>query len=203
MVDDREDKKIKVLLEKFRISAEIQDRYNTLFWTRTTVFFAINTALFAGYGLAATRILDLNPLPHQAILVSSMLLIFGIVGALLSLLWLQIHNRARFLQEYYRFRASVIEKEIGIGPEIFGKSYSIATTDNKWEVVYGNEWQEKKQQWEASFKEHVGKEWANEKERDPGSLRKNLERIYKIFIVVWSLLSSLGVVTLLLGIFTS
>jgi len=203
MKDEKEDKKIKTLLEKFKITAQIQDNYNTLFWTRTTVFIAINTALFAGYALAATTILDLNPLPPQAIPITLMLVLFGIVGALLSALWLQIHRRATFLQDYYRFRASVIEKAIGIEPEIFGKSYRIASTKNTWNDVYGNEWQEKKEEWENLFKELVGKSWEAEKGKDPGSLRENLERIYIVFIGIWILLSSLGMVILLLGILTS
>jgi hypothetical protein len=197
MNDQNEDRKIDILLEKFKISAQIQDNYNTLFWTRTTVFFAINTALFAGYALAATRILDLNSLPPQAIPVTLMLVIFGVVGALLSALWLRIHRRATFLQDYYRFRASVIEDAIGMEPEIFGKSYRIASTEDTWDKVYGSEWQDKKKEWEELFRKLVGKAWKDQKATDPGSLRKNLDSIYIVFIGVWILLSALGVVILL------
>ncbi len=41
------DKKYDILLEKFKIAAQIQDNYNSLFWYRTSVFFAIIGALFA------------------------------------------------------------------------------------------------------------------------------------------------------------
>ncbi len=197
MNDEKQDNKIKILLEKFRISAEIQDNYNTLFWTRTTVFFAINTALFAGYALAATRIIDLNPIPPQGILVTFMLVIFGIVGALLSAFWLQIHKRATFLQDYYRFRASVIEKAIGVEPDIFGKSYRIASTKDTWDDVYGSESEEKKKEWNTLTKELISKKWNLDEAKVPGSLRENLERIYKVFIAVWILLSSIGLVILL------
>jgi len=128
---DKEDE-IKILLEKFRIAAEIQDRYNNLFWTRTTVFFGAISALFAAYGLIATEILKQlilkagSPLPLEVIPLILMLIIFGGVGAYLSWLWKEIHKRATFLQNYYRFRAGVIEKSIGIKPEIFGYIYEIA-----------------------------------------------------------------------------
>lgn len=164
-----EDKKIKVLLEKFRISAEIQNSYNSLFWSRTTVFFAINTALFAGYGLVATKILELNLLAPHAIPITLMLVIFGAVGALLSYYWLHIHNRATFLQDYYRDRAGVIEEkitsepELSDLPEIFGETYSKATT----------------------------------KEKVPSSLRESLKWIHVVFICVWILLSLMGAVILL------
>jgi hypothetical protein len=46
-----------VLLEKFKLAATFQDNYNNLFWVRTGTFFAITAALFAGYGLIATKIL--------------------------------------------------------------------------------------------------------------------------------------------------
>jgi hypothetical protein len=53
MGDEKEDQKIQILLEKFKLAAQIQENYNSLFWYRTTIFFAINTALFGGYALMA------------------------------------------------------------------------------------------------------------------------------------------------------
>ena len=200
MNDDIEKKKL--LMEKFKIAVNIQDNYNNLFWTRTTVFFAINTALFAGYGLVVTEILKLlvkpDTLPQEARIITAILVIFGIVGALLSWRWQKIHERATFLQEYYRFRASVIEESIGIEPEIFGKSYAIASTKKTWDEIYGNEGQKIKEQWEKLFLKLTGKKWKDEKDKDPGSLRHNLNLIYGIFVVVWIALSVIGVLIMLI-----
>jgi hypothetical protein len=213
---NQEDSKKKVLLEKFKIAAEIQDNYNNLFWTRTTVFFAINTALFAGYGLMATEILKIllnSRIPVEALIITLMLVIFGIVGVYLSWLWQQIHRRATFLQNYYRFRASVIEKSIGIEPAIFGQSYEIATaekalekSDKEWEEVYGGEWQKKKAEWqeksielEKQFEDIKAEKWEKEKSKDASSLRDRLDRVYLVFIYAWISLSVLGVAILIIS----
>lgn len=111
-----------ILLEKFKIAAKIQDNYNNLFWYRTSVFFAIISALFAGYGLVSSEIIKQASIHSEVTPLISTLVIFGVAGAVLSWLWLQMHKRATFLQEYYRFRASEIEISLGVEPEIFGKS---------------------------------------------------------------------------------
>jgi hypothetical protein len=204
---DQEKVKKEILLEKFKIAAEIQDRYNNLFWYRTTVFFGINTALFAGYGLVATKILELEPVTIQADLITGILMLFGVFGAYLSKVWLQIHKRATFLQNYYRFRAGVIEQKLNTEPEIFAKSYRIAALTKSmatkeeleqiWKDLYKNEWEEKRNQWNEDFKELNGKEWDIAKSEDPGSLRGNLDRVYSVFKYVWIILSILGGVILL------
>ena len=191
MGDDSKGEEKKILLEKFKLAATIQDNYNSLFWYRTTVFFGINTALFAGYGLVATKILELNPVTVQAALTTIMLVLFGVFGAYLSKVWLQIHKRATFLQNYYRFRAGVIEQELKTEPELFAKSYRIAaitkSTATKeeleqiWKDLYKKEWEEKRNQWNEDFKELNGKEWDIAKSEDPGSLRGNLDRVYSVF----------------------
>lgn len=213
MKDEDHDKKIQVLLEKFKIAATIQDNYNNLFWYRTSVFFAIISVLFAGYGLTATEILKHDSLPPEVTPLILMLMIFGVIGALLSWFWLQIHKRATFLQEYYRFRASVIEKSIekSIGieleiPEIFGSSYRIASEDKAsemeskevWMKIYGTEGSKKREDWKTMFKDLVGEEWENQKKGDAGSLRNRLKHVYWVFIGVWISLSLLGVVILIL-----
>ena len=191
MGDDSKGEEKKILLEKFKLAATIQDNYNSLFWYRTTVFFGINTALFAGYGLVATKILELNPVTVQAALTTIMLVLFGVFGAYLSKVWLQIHKRATFLQNYYRFRAGVIEQELKTEPELFAKSYRIAAItkstatkeelDLIWKDLYKKEWEEKRNQWNEDFKELNGKEWDIAKSEDPGSLRGNLDRVYSVF----------------------
>jgi hypothetical protein len=187
-----------ILLEKFKIAATIQDKYNDLFWQRTTVFFAIISALFAGYGLISTEVLKQflkgGSLLMQVIPFIIILMIFGGVGAYLSWLWLQIHKRATFLQNYYRFRAGVLEERIGNQPQLFAKSYEIATKEEaskkaskksekelekekqkkeekKWKKLYGDEWQEKKAEWETEWETEWKVKWEEKK--------KELEKEYK------------------------
>jgi hypothetical protein len=216
--DENKDKRIppegtkNILLEKFKLAAEIQDRYNNLFWQRTGVFFAIVSALFVGYGLIGSEILKQfitndGSLPQGAIPFTLILIIFGGVGAYVSWLWRQIHRRATFLQNYYRFRASVLEKEIGDEPEIFAKGYMIASTERyskkegpekSWRDVYGNEWENKKNEWDTQFRGLANKKgWDEAKGRDPGSLRERLDQVYLIFMGVWIAMSVLGCVMLL------
>jgi hypothetical protein len=88
-----EDKEI--LMEKFKIVAQISDNYNNLFWQRTNVFFVIISALFAAYGLTATKVLEVGrpgtgtPEEFAFVLVPvALVLVFiGVFGALLSKLW--------------------------------------------------------------------------------------------------------------------
>lgn len=184
----------KVLLEKFRIGADIQKKHNSLFWYRISIFFVITGALFAGNGVASTEIIKHNSLPPEVTSIILMLVIFGVAGSVLSWFWLQMHKRATFLHNYYRFRASEIEKCIKVNSEIFGESYRIASKDEalkqEWEKIYGPEWKK-------IFKELVGEEWKDGgRNRVPGSHEKKLDWVYKVFIIVWILLSLGGVAML-------
>lgn len=208
---DKLDRRDNILLEKFNIAAQIQDNYNNLFWYRTSVFFAIIAALFAGYALVSTEIFKHDSITPELKPLILMLVFFGITAAISS--GLQMHKRATFLQEYYRFRASDIETSLGVEPEIFGGCYAVATkseapkkettmesnegTKNVWEQIYGAEWQEKRKKWEKRFSELNGEEWSKLKKKDPGSLRRRLDLIYLAFIIVWSGLSLLGVLVFL------
>jgi hypothetical protein len=146
-----------------------------------------------------------------------MLVLLGGVGAYLSWLWLQIHQRATFLQNYSRFRASVFEKAIGEEAELFAKSYKIASAkkgsakipfvrkaptdeelDEAWKSAYDQgEWKEKRDEWYKQFNLFNEKGWKEAKKEDSGSLRKSLDHVYIVFFVIWILLSLLGVAILL------
>jgi hypothetical protein len=104
-VKDKMGRKDEIRLEKFRIAAQIQDKYNDLFWYRISVFFGIISALFAGYGLIATQVLKHDSPLLEVVPLILVLVTFGVAGALLSRFWLQMHQRATYLQDYYRFRA--------------------------------------------------------------------------------------------------
>jgi hypothetical protein len=98
-------------------------------------------------------------------------------------------------------------------PEMFGKSYKVATNNNApkkwttkrskeaaknvWEEVYKAEWQKKKNEWEERFIKLVGKEWEDVKKKNPGRLRERLDQIYWVLFYVWIVLSLLGILVLL------
>jgi hypothetical protein len=200
-MDDKE-----VLMEKFKIAAHIQDNYNTLFWHRTNVFFVINSALFAAYGLTATKILEVGKLgtgtPEEfafvLIPISLALVFIGVFGALLSKLWLNIHRRASFLQNHWRERAKILEDEIGKGSMIFDEFRM--SEDKKYEAKFGLVRNKKKML--LDFLNGLGltregrsdeKHKKGVQQRTPKGLREILDQVFLSFIVIWICLSLLGI----------
>jgi len=187
--EDKLGRKDEILLEKYKLAAQIQDNYNNLFWYRTSVFFGIIAALFAGYGLVSTEIIKHDSFPFEVTPLIGVLVAFGVVGALLSWYWLQMHQRATLLQDYYRFCTSKIEECLEVEPDIFGKNYMMATEPKPKKGTM----KESDETTKIALGEVFVEEWKKTKGKVPGSLRKKLDRIYLVFIIVWSFLSLLGV----------
>lgn len=187
--NDKLNREDEIRLEKYKLAAQIQDNYNNLFWYRTSVFFAIIAALFAGYGLVSTEVLKHGSIPLEVTPLIGVLVAFGVAGALLSWYWLQMHKRAVFLQEYYRRRAGAFEERLEVKPDMFGETYRMAAESKP----KRGKMEELDEKTKNVLKEVFGEEWKKTKMRDAGSLRERLNEIYKVFIIVWSFLSLLGV----------
>jgi hypothetical protein len=117
-----------------------------------------------------------------------------------------LHRRASEWQIYWRKRAWILEKEIGVGSMIFDEKRM--TEDEKLEAKLGlvrNK--EKDEQDKTSYEDRMGEGRSEEKHKKDvqqetsKGIRETLDQVFRAFIFIWICLSSLGVAILVLAVF--